>query len=110
VTLFSVPPAVVTVIPCDGSAPVSPLTGVMVTGGPLGVGLGVADGWLAPVPPVADAPAVLPAWDADVVALPVHAVTARTSALVAANADTARIPLMSTPFPRIAPWNTDIRN
>jgi hypothetical protein len=98
------------VIPFDGSAPVAPLAGVMVTAGPVGVGLGVADAGFAPAVPVADAAPVLPAWLADVVPLPVQAVTARTSALAAANADTARIPLMSTPFPSIATWNTDIRN
>jgi hypothetical protein len=87
-TFFSVPPAAVTVIPFDGSAPLAPFPGVIVTTGPVGEG----EAARAPadaVPPFAAACTV-------VVPLPVQAVTAAASAAQAARAQNARIALIST--------------
>jgi hypothetical protein len=88
-TLCSVPPAAVTVIPFDGSAPRAPFPGVIVTTGPAGDGFAVAEAW----PPAADP--LAPAFSMMVVLLPVQAVTAATSA-PAATAETTRIALMQT--------------
>ena len=95
-TLRSVPPAAVTVIPFDGSASFEPFPGVIVTTGPAG---GVADG---------DAPDALldePALDdepmlAAPVVLPelVQAATVTASAAPAATAESVRIALMPTRY------------
>ena len=87
-TLLSVPPAAVTVIPFDGSAPAAPLPGVIVTTGPAGDGLAGAD-----VFPAGCAAPLAPVFPKTVVVLPVQAVTAATSA-AAATAETTRIALM----------------
>jgi hypothetical protein len=88
-TLCSVPPAAVTVIPFDGLAPLAPFPGVIVTTGPAGDGFAVAEAW-----PLAAAP-LAPAFSMMVVLLPVQAVAAATSA-PAATAETTRIALMQT--------------
>ena len=88
-TFLSVPPAAVTVIPFDGSAPAAPLPGVIVTTGPAGDGL-AAGGRVRP--PGCAAP-LAPVFPKTVVVLPVQAVTAATSA-AAATAETTRIALM----------------
>ena len=86
-TPCSVPPAAVTVIPFDGSAPRVPFPGVIVTTGPAGDGFAAAEAW-----PLAAAP-LAPDFSMMVVLLPVQAVTAATSA-PAAIAETTRIALM----------------
>jgi hypothetical protein len=91
-TFFSVPPAAVTVIPFDGSAPCAPSPGVIVTAGPAGDGFAAAEAeWPAAFPTGAAAPPAPVFWI--VVVLPVQAVTAATSA-PAAIAETTRIALM----------------
>ena len=92
-TLFSVPPAAVTVIPFDGSAPLAPFPGVIVTTGPAGDGFAEAP---AAARPPTRGPARRRLLDAVVVPLPVQAATAAASAAPAARAETARIALMST--------------
>ena len=92
VTFLSVPPAALTVIPVAGSAVLSPPPGVIVTAGPVGDGLALAD---AEAP--ADEPGPLPAYLTTVVVL-VQAASASASA-APANAEPIWICLMSEPFP-----------
>jgi hypothetical protein len=94
-TFFSVPPAAVTVIPLDGSAPLAPLPGVIVTTGPAGDGFaGAAAEWAGALPAGPAAP-LAPVFPMTVAVLPVQAVTAATSS-PAATAETTWIALMPT--------------
>jgi hypothetical protein len=86
-TLFSVPPAAVTVMPFEGSAALAPFPGVIRTTGPAGDGLADAAAWLAAAFPACAADPLAPACPMMVVVLPVQAATAATSA-PAATADT----------------------
>jgi len=93
-TFFSVPPAAVTVIPVDGSAPPAPFPGVIVTTGPAGDGFAEGE---------ADRPAdcagpLAPDFSMPVVVLPVQAATVSASAAPAVKAENARITLMPTPY------------
>ena len=97
------PPDAVTVIPFAGSTPAAPLAGAIVTTGS-GFGFARAD------PPPAgfadrDAPC---AAGFTVVPPAVHAVAASASPAMAANTDTARMPLMTGPFPPTDVSNADI--
>jgi hypothetical protein len=92
-TLFSVPPAAVTVIPFDGSAPVAAFPGVIVTTGPAGEGFAEAEAECPAALPADCADPLAPVFSTMVVVLPVQAVTVATSA-PAATAETTRIALM----------------
>jgi hypothetical protein len=93
-TFFSVPPAAVTVIPFDGSAPLAPFPGVIVTTGPADEGEAVAEAPPARAP--ADAVPPFAAACTVEVPLPVQAVTAAASAAQAARAQNDLIALIST--------------
>ena len=93
-TFFSVPRAAVTVIPWDGSVPVAPFPGVIVTTGPVGDGEAAADAPPAGAP--ADAVPPFAAACTVEVPLPVQAVTAAASAAQAVRAQNVRIALIST--------------
>jgi hypothetical protein len=93
-TLFSVPPAAVTVIPFDGSAPPAPFPGVIVTTGPAGDGFPVGE---ADRPADCAAP-LAPDFSMAVVVLPVQAATVSASVAPAVKAENARIALMPTPY------------
>jgi hypothetical protein len=97
-TLRSVPAAVVTVMPGDGSAAAAPLAGVIVTAGPAGdwVAEAATEAAVPPAPfPAGAADPLVPGLSLLVVVLPVHAASAATSA-PAARAETTLFALMPT--------------
>jgi hypothetical protein len=89
---------VVTAIPCDGSAPVAPLPGAIVTSGPVGDGLADALGFALEEPAEA-VPLPLPVGLTMVVVLVVQAVSASPSTAAKTAPETVLIRLMSPPFP-----------
>jgi hypothetical protein len=96
-TFPNVPPAVVTVMPFDGSAAAAPFPGVIVTAGPVGDGDAEAEAAAVPLAsfPADAADPLAPGRSMMVVVLPVHAVSAAASA-PAARAETTLIALMAT--------------